>query len=326
MGWLHYFQNRAFTLVDKPKENRASNVAAGILNPITGRNYVLSWNYFELIESAIPFYQKIEKELDQSFLRSIPIFRGIFNQKNLNEWNYRSDMYESYQVMPNLIAADDLQKDQNPSGEYFGEVSQSYQLNIKLFCHASQAFFRNSKNFVELSEVVESEHGDIIYAEGVEVLSDSIFSFIPLRPSKGDVLIIDCSDLENNFILKDKYFICPLWEDNVFWVGSNYDNRFVSDQPSREMGEELLDFLNSYLNVEFKVISHLSAVRPTVPDRRPIVGSHPDKQNRYLFNGLGTKGSSLGPWSAMKLMDHIYKGIDLPQEIDIRRYLNHYPD
>jgi glycine/D-amino acid oxidase-like deaminating enzyme len=73
------------------------------------------------------------------------------------------------------------------------------------------------------------------------------------------------------------------------------------------------------LNMPFELIDHLAAIRPTVRDRKPYLGVHPLFNNVYIFNGLGAKGSSLGPYFASHFADWLNGEIELDTEVDIKR-------
>ena len=70
----------------------------------------------------------------------------------------------------------------------------------------------------------------------------------------------------------------------------------------------------------FTVQDHLAAVRPTVRDRRMIIGGHPQRQDLFIFNGLGTKGASLAPLGSRWLFDFLESATALPVEVSSERF------
>ena len=68
-------------------------------------------------------------------------------------------------------------------------------------------------------------------------------------------------------------------------------------------------------------MSHIAGVRPTVKDRRPLIGRHPKYNNLYVLNGLGTRGVMIAPYVAKALYNFIEKGELLDAEIDVNRFL-----
>ena len=65
-------------------------------------------------------------------------------------------------------------------------------------------------------------------------------------------------------------------------------------------------------------------MRPTVPDRRPIIGKHPEYSRVAVFNGLGTKGVSLAPYFASILIQLLENGAPVNNEADVNRYKSVY--
>ena len=78
--------------------------------------------------------------------------------------------------------------------------------------------------------------------------------------------------------------------------------------------------MKNILNSPYKVIEQKAGIRPTVKDRRPMLGAHPVHQNLFVFNGMGTRGIILAPYFAAQLSDLILKGIPIDTEVDIKRF------
>ncbi|MBK6730532.1 MAG: FAD-binding oxidoreductase [Bacteroidetes bacterium] len=50
-------------------------------------------------------------------------------------------------------------------------------------------------------------------------------------------------------------------------------------------------------------------------NRTPVIGRHPEHNNVFLLNGLGTKGFSLAPYYAPLLIAHILNDGVLPMNV-----------
>ena len=70
----------------------------------------------------------------------------------------------------------------------------------------------------------------------------------------------------------------------------------------------------------FRIIHQEWGIRPTSPDRRPMLGAHPGNKNIIAFNGLGTKGVSLSPYFAHHLALWLEETGDLSTEVNIYRF------
>src|SRR6187399_181340 len=65
--WLSYYlekANKSFIVIDNAQPNSASRVAAGIINPVTGRRIVKTWMIDELLSFLIPAYEELGNELN----------------------------------------------------------------------------------------------------------------------------------------------------------------------------------------------------------------------------------------------------------------------
>ena len=61
-------------------------------------------------------------------------------------------------------------------------------------------------------------------------------------------------------------------------------------------------------------------IRPTIKDRRPLLGKHPEYTNVSILNGLGTRGIILAPGLAKYLLDYLEEAKPVPQAMDISRF------
>ena len=133
------------------------------------------------------------------------------------------------------------------------------------------------------------------------------------------LLIIKSKELKLDVILKSSVFIIPLGND-LFKVGATYNWEDKTATPTLEGKNELLSDLKSLLTADFEVIEHLAGVRPTVKDRRLMLGTHPKHPKLHVLNGLGTRGVMLAPDMAKMLFENIEYQIPLDKEIDIKRF------
>ena len=109
-------------------------------------------------------------------------------------------------------------------------------------------------------------------------------------------------------------------QDDTYWIGSTYGWDFADDLPTDEAYHFLKERLEDVLKTDFEIIEHRAAIRPTVKDRRPFLGIHPEFKQLALFNGLGTKGASLGPFFANHMAMHLVKGETVDPMVDIGRF------
>ncbi len=144
---------------------------------------------------------------------------------------------------------------------------------------------------------------------------------MPLDGTKGELFIIKAPNLNLEVIINTSVFILPLGND-LFKVGATYNWQDKTSNPSEEGRTELLARIYEILDCEFEIIAHFAGVRPTVRDRKPLVGTHPQFSRLHILNGLGTRGVMLGPSMAIALFELIEHQKPLDKVIDIKRYEN----
>ena len=97
-AWFLEKANHPYVIIDNNHQSAASKIAAGIINPITGRRFVKSW----MIETFLPFakktYQEIEQELDIQVWKDMEIIRFFASNAEGNNWLSKTtwEGYEKY--------------------------------------------------------------------------------------------------------------------------------------------------------------------------------------------------------------------------------------
>jgi len=155
----------------------------------------------------------------------------------------------------------------------------------------------------------------IIFCDGVEAQNNPYWETLPFLPSKGEILTIK-ADMNLSHILNRKIFILPVGE-NLFKVGSTYSWKFENASPTEAAKAELITQLKSIIKIPFEVIDHTAAIRPTVKDRRPMIGLHKHYAQVGIFNGLGTKGCLLAPFFADHFAGYLSGKNELMEEVDV---------
>ncbi len=139
-----------------------------------------------------------------------------------------------------------------------------------------------------------------------------------MNGTKGELLIFKAPNLDLDVVIKSSVFILPIGND-LYKVGATYDWKDKTNVPTEEGKQELVEKLKEIISCDFEIVEHFGGVRPTVKDRRPLVGTHPDYSHLHILNGLGTRGVMLGPYLANQLFQYIENKIPLEKEIDIIR-------
>jgi glycine/D-amino acid oxidase-like deaminating enzyme len=321
---------KIFVLDDNPFSS-SSSVAAGIINPITGRNFVKTWKFDELWSYLIPFYRNLENVLDAPLFYQCSIHRSLSNAKEYNDWTLRSEDSDiNYLVnnTPNLNSF--LGKIKLPtfcSAFPGARVDTSAMIKLYKAYLCSQDLIREEVFQFEDLKILNHhiEYKDIqakviVFAEGINARQNPLFQMLPFQPFKGQVIEIEFPNHNITDILKNKLFFVPLSKDRI-WVGTQNTHNTSNPQIDPDVTQNLIQQCKELLvSNAWEWAESRAAIRPTVSDRRPILGKHPQFQNVFIFNGLGSKGTSLAPYFSNILFQHICNGIPLPPEVDILRF------
>ena len=331
---IAYFLMKAgkqVAIFDDNHKTSSSKAAAGIINPITGRRFVKSWMFEELQAFNESFYSNLEKEFDVTVYSKRKVLRFLQKNKDINEWHTRRT-FEGYEKFMVSNAKWKFLKGKINEPEGFGEIDFAAQLKMPLLLKTFQNSFKN-ENILNVQNIDYDKFiindgsitfdgliaEKIIFCEGQKGRFNPFFSYLPFEVSKGEILIARIPDLKSEKIIKDKLIIAPLGDD-LYWCGSNYEWNATDELPTDSIREDFIKKLQQTLKVKFEIVEHIAAIRPTVKDRRPFLGIHPQYPQMAIFNGLGTKGASLGPFWAKHFVDFLTNDIQINPEVNINRF------
>ncbi|MDH3708335.1 MAG: FAD-dependent oxidoreductase, partial [Cyclobacteriaceae bacterium] len=164
----------------------------------------------------------------------------------------------------------------------------------------------------------------IIFCEGPNLSHNQYFNWLPLRPVKGETLLVELSR-PLPYILNRGVFVLPVFE-NTAVVGATFEHRELNWNSSDKGRDELEHKLRTLTSIPYKVVAQKAGIRPATQDRRPFIGIHPRYEPLGVFNGLGTKGVSLAPYFAHEFSEFLELGTPLTNEVTISRYFILYYD
>lgn len=322
-------QNNKSIFVFDNNSQPSSRIAGGLYNPVVLKRFSEVWKAKEQLEFAFPLYHQIQEKLNVVFDYKIPIFRKLASIEEQNNWFQAADKPNLSPFLNSNLVNKKYQNIESPF--HYGLVNETGYLDINtlILSYANylrslgflseEAFDYNAIQFLENHiqyKGVEVKH--IIFAEGFGLHANPYFNDLPLDGTKGELLIIKAPDLDLDVVIKSSVFILPIGND-LYKVGATYDWKDKTNIPTEEGKNELVDKLNEIISCDFEIVEHFGGVRPTVKDRRPLVGTHPDYPQLHILNGLGTRGVMLGPYLANQLFQHIENDTPLEKEIDIIR-------
>jgi glycine/D-amino acid oxidase-like deaminating enzyme len=325
-------QNNKTILVVNNQSQNSSRIAGGLYNPVILKRFSEVWQASEQLELLYNFYANLEKKLQIKLDYKLPLLRKFYSVEEQNNWFTASDKPNlSKFLSTNLITK---KWDAIPSPFNFGEVLYSGYVDTNLLVDSYKLFLINQKAYLEdtfdySNLIIENDFvvyknlkaKRIVFAEGFGMLLNPFFNKLPLDGTKGELLLIKAPNLNLDVIMKSSVFVLPIG-NYLYKVGATYNCEDKTNIPPEAAKKELLDNLKELITCDFEVIEHYAGVRPTVKDRRPLVGTHPVHKNLHVLNGLGTRGVMLAPAMAKNLYNHIENQIPLDKNIDILRIKN----
>ena len=331
-------QNRSFVVFDK-KNPGATVASGGVLNPTVLKRFTAAWNSEFFIAKAYPFYKSLEKVVNENVLFNTSIRRILANIEEQNNWMVASDKAILSRFLSSEILTNHNLAIQAPFG--FGVVQEAKTIDPASLLNSFKEFLRVNHQFVqedfkhEALKVNQSgvQYKDllaskIVFAEGAGVASNPYFnlSISPEREkvfvgNKGEYIIIKAPALKSKAILKGPVMIIPLGGD-LYKVGASYGRDDFSSNITAQAREEISEKVKKMISCKFEVVNQVTGIRPTVKDRKPLIGCLQDSKTISFLNGLGTRGLTMAPLLAEHLFEYLENDKTLPEAINIKRFLN----
>lgn len=307
----------SFHLIDQPRPGAASRVAAGLINPVTGRNLSTTWLANELIPYAWKWYTTWEKETGKQVLHTRPIWRLFSKPKEVDRYHKHLEENNPYlapvpwQVPPKGLIAPLGGAVIAPAGwldttSYLDHCRWVWQRQG----HLTEAWITDPTDAKAIQQRYDARY--VVWCEGFWGRQHPLFPNLPFAPTKGEILTVHIPALSEEQILIKGHFLVPLGQQ-LFRLGATYNWDQLDGHPTEEAKKILLQKLEQMVTLPYEVVDHQAGVRPTVIDRKPLLGPSQVEDNHWIFNGLGSKGSTLGPYWADKLLDAVYEDRPLPE-------------
>lgn len=321
--------NKCFTLITDTSQ-KSSIVAAGLYNPVILKRFSLPQDSQLHLEYMKPFYSSIEQRLGVKLDYQLPVYRKFASIEEQNFWFECADKPLLQPFLSLNIVTKQYEYLPSPFG--LGQVLGTGYVNTALLVKEYQRYlagqsmlvsetFDYSKLYIKEDYLeykgIQARH--IIFAEGFGLHANPYFNYLPLDGTKGELLIINAPDLKLNAAINSGVFILPQGNDN-YKVGATYEWYDKLPHTTTAGKGELIEKLEELITCSYTITGHYAGIRPTVKDRKALIGTHPAHKNVHLLNGLGTRGVMLGPYMAKELYDSIENGVPIKREINLSRF------
>jgi glycine/D-amino acid oxidase-like deaminating enzyme len=265
---------------DPGQPDSASNVAAGLMNPVAGKRFALTWRAAELLPYAAAFYRRLEQELGQPFYHAAPIFKLFASVEEQNAMLARSADHPWGDFVAGLLTADPgLAGVQAPFGGAW--LQHGGHVSVRALLAALDAeglrqgwLWRETFDWDQLVTTpagasydgrIQARH--VICCEGAAAIHNPYFGWLPLTPNQGEVLDVECPGLSAAQVLNRGAYVVPVGEGQ-FRVGATYRWPPFADGPTGSGRAELSARLAAITDLPFAVTGQRagSAARGARPE------------------------------------------------------------
>ncbi|MDX5423521.1 MAG: FAD-binding oxidoreductase [Hymenobacteraceae bacterium] len=337
LGYTLRKQGHQVLVIDEPKENAASKVAAGLLNPVAGKRFAKSWMADTFIPAADAFYDELEERYGQPLFMHKPIYKIFSSIEEQNTWMAKStgEGWRDY-IKATYTQSTNQPTIQDPYGGIVigrgGYLQVSDMLRLMAEELLGKGLMLPERFDVEQLQLtaqgvrykhVQAKH--LVFCEGYQAVHNPYFKWLPLQPTKGEVLEVQTENFNPECIYNKAVYVVPVGGGR-FKIGATYDWRQPNEQTTQAGQEELTERFRQITSQDFSVINHWAGIRPAVRDRRPLVGVHPQHEQLSVFNGMGSKGVLMAPYLARNFAEALAGAAEVLPDVQISRYYSLYYD
>lgn len=332
LAWRLMQAGQRVLIIADPNLSSASRMAAGLINPVTGKRLVKSSQLDTWLPQALALYRELEQLFGKRFFHAKDMLRLFNSEETTQAWEKRRQTPDYAAYIGTRINQEAFPSLHLPLGGF--KQMQTGYLDTTLLLDSLSIYFKQHDAIhyatvchadIELTDtgVCLDQHKaqQLIFCEGHKATTNPWFSWLPFKLAKGEILTIEIDDHNINDIINAGHWLLPV-ENGLYKFGASYQWEYLDDKPNETIRRSLLDAAHHLLNhdKQIQIKHHDAGIRPCTRDTLPYVGMHPSYPQLGIFNGFGSKGSLLIPYYSHQFT--IQQGattIDMA-EADIKRY------
>jgi glycine oxidase len=296
LAWQRHFRGESFTWEDDDRPGAASKVAAGLINPVTGKNFSPSWRIAEFLPEAEAFYARVGGLLGKQLWFPFPVWRLVADA----EWAKVDSKLGEAEPWIERIEED------VPGWSRAIILKGGGRVATREFCEGTRAYFADKRN-------PASDSAPTVLCEGAAGLMAGRLG--RHRCAKGEILTLRAPWRNDRMLIGGGGWLVPVGGD-TFKVGSTYVWDRLDGEPTVEGRAKVEKIARLLGGGDFVVIAHEAGVRPIVRKSQPVIG--PLEDGHVVFNGLGSKGSLYAPGVAARLAAWLAGEAEIEAELDVR--------
>ena len=334
LAWELIQRGCKVVIVDNGREN-ASQVAAGLINPVTGMRFVKSVEVDNLLPTAKQYYSHLAAIFQQAFYIEKPMLRLFRSDKELTHCLKRLNDPDYHDYLGAITSPDHAIKNLIAPFGFLEQKQTGYLLTrplltcLKAFFIANGIYRQADIDYQDIQLQPSLRWQDIspkqiIFCEGHHATHNPWFSWLPFQLVKGEILTLEHQSQLPDKILNFGDWLIPLNNCHIR-VGATFDRENLNTLPTERGKEELLKTLKS-VSVDLAqatVLNHQANIRPCTLDKQPFIGRHPQHPQLAIFNGFGAKGSLQIPRLCQHFADALLNNTPLTANIQ-RHYATHF--
>lgn len=306
LAWALWKRGEKFTLVDRAAGG-SSRVAAGMVNPVTGKNFEPSWRIAEFLPQALEFYHRVEEKISRQLWYPFPVLRLAASEK---EWMKIVGKI----ALPELTPWVSGERPAPPPWVGAMAVKGGGRLDTRAFLDGSRDFFE-ARGCYQVGEISLTDPSPrIIRCEGAAGLMAGTYG--THRCAKGEILTVRSSTWDETQIrIGAGGWLVPQGGGR-FKVGSTYEWDELDEIPTAAGRQRVGEIARRLGGDDFEVVDHEAGIRPILRRSEPLIG--PVETGGWMFNALGSKGSLYAPGIADRLARWLTEGQGPEPEVDFR--------
>lgn len=305
-------------IIDALNYQSASWISGAAIHPISKKHFTTDQARIDRFDYAIQAYDGLSKLIDYQLFTRESLYYFFKDEAEEQSFNDSSNNYEHLKVVSPQESTD-IQTYFNTT-HHLGKIQPVIQINAVALLTAYRSYLSNQGFLLEETfdfnelKLIENEvvyknikAQRIIFATGVAQKLQPYFNELPFTENRGECLLVNIPELSQTAIYHGPTRLIPRG-GTQFWCGSNYIWEASERLPNPQWRQSQFELLQDWIKVPFEIISHQFAARPTTAGQIPFIGLHPEWNQIGIFNGLGTKGFTDGPyWAhqfALQLIQH----------------------